>query len=84
MNYITIIGLLAGVCTTVAFIPQVQKIYCTHRTSDLSLPTYVLLSIGILFWIIYGVLLGRWTIIIPNASVLIMCGYVIIMKIKHG
>ena len=84
MNGILIIGLLAGLCTTLSFVPQIVKIYRTKRTRDLSLSTYVLLSAGLFLWIVYGIVLNQVPIILPNVIVLIMSLYIIILKIKNG
>ena len=83
-SYITLIGFLAGACTTVSFFPQIRKIYCTHRTRDLSLPTYVILGMGLFLWVVYGVAVKQIAIVIPNAVIFIMNTYIILMKIKYG
>jgi MtN3 and saliva related transmembrane protein len=84
MNEIMIIGLLAGLCTTLSFIPQIVKIYRTRRTKDLSLSTYVLLSVGLFLWVVYGVVLNQIAIVLPNIIVLGMALYIIVLKIKNG
>ena len=52
MNYITVIGLVAGACTTISFLPQIYQIYRTKETRDLSLPMFAILTAGIFLWII--------------------------------
>ena len=84
MDQIVIVGLLAGLFTTLSFIPQIAKIYRTQRTRDLSLSTYVLLAIGLFLWVIYGVVLRQIAIVLPNSVVLIMALYIIVLKIKNG
>ena len=84
LNEIVIVGLLAGLFTTLSFIPQIAKIYRTQRTRDLSLSTYVLLSVGLFLWVIYGVVLRQIAIVLPNTVVLVMALYIIILKIKNG
>jgi MtN3 and saliva related transmembrane protein len=80
----TIVGLLAGLCTTLSFIPQIAKIYRTGRTQDLSLSTYVLLSVGLFLWVVYGVASEQIAVIIPNILVLAMALYIITLKVKKG
>ena len=53
---IEIIGLIAACLTTYAFLPQVYKTWKTKDVSGFSLPTFSLFFVGILFWLIYGVL----------------------------
>ena len=61
-----IIGLLAAFLTTSAFIPQVYKIYKEKKADGISLTMYVILFIGVLLWLIYGILIGSLSIIIAN------------------
>ena len=84
MNYITIIGLVAAACTTIAFFPQILQVYRTKQTRDLSLPTFILLTTGIFLWLIYGILLESLPIILANSITFIGCFYIMIMKIKLG
>ncbi len=57
MNLVTVIGLLAGICTTGAMVPQVIKTLKIKQTTDISLLMYVFLSTGVLLWFVYGLLL---------------------------
>ena len=85
IDYITIIiGLVAAICTTIAFFPQLILVYRTKQTRDLSLPTFILLIAGIFLWLIYGILLGSLPIILANSITLIGCLYILIMKVKYG
>jgi MtN3 and saliva related transmembrane protein len=77
------IGLLAGTLTTASFVPQIIKIAQTRQTRDLSLSAYVVLSIGVSLWVVYGVLINQIAIIIPNTLVFFMGMYIVIMKIRH-
>ena len=61
-----IIGLLAAFLTTSAFIPQVYKIYKEKKADGISLTMYVILFIGVLLWLLYGILIGSLSIIIAN------------------
>ena len=79
-----IVGMVAAICTTVAFFPQLIMVYRTKQTRDLSLPTFILLTVGIFLWLVYGILLGSLPIILANAITLIGCLYILIMKIKCG
>lgn len=80
----TVVGLCAGACTTLSFLPQVRKVLRTRKTRDLSLWAYILLACGLLLWVIYGVLVKAVAIILPNTIVEIMCLWIIRMKIKYG
>ena len=58
MSWLTILGLTAGFCTTLAFLPQVIKTYRTRSTADISLGMFSVLVLGIALWVVYGALTG--------------------------
>jgi MtN3 and saliva related transmembrane protein len=66
------IGLIAGALTTIAFIPQVVKTYRSRSAKDLSLTMFLVFSIGILLWLVYGILINEWPVIIANAITLLL------------
>ena len=84
MDMVTAVGSVAAFCTTVAFLPQVVKVYRTKSARDLSLPMYVIFSIGVLSWLVYGLLDKSLPIIIANIITLFLALYIIGMKIKYG
>lgn len=84
MDYIVIIGLIAGTCTTISLLPQVIKTLRMKETRDISLSMYVILAIGLFLWIIYGSLFGSLPIILANTFSLILAVIVLILKIKYG
>jgi MtN3 and saliva related transmembrane protein len=63
----TAIGLFAAFCTTVSYVPQLKKCWDTGSTGDLSLKTFLVLSIGIAAWVVYGILQKDIVIIIANS-----------------
>jgi len=78
------IGYLAASLTTVSFIPQVWRILKTRQTKDISLRMYILFTCGVGMWLIYGLLLAAWPIIVANLLTLILAGIVLFMKLRHG
>ena len=62
----TVLGLTAGMLTTVGFIPQIVKGYRTKRMNDVSLIMPVLLSMGMALWFFYGMILGDVPIMLWN------------------
>ena len=70
MDSITALGLLAATCTTIAFIPQVIKNWRTRSAGDLSFGTFGLFTVGVVVWLIYGVLIGNLPIIVSNVVTL--------------
>jgi MtN3 and saliva related transmembrane protein len=84
INDITIIGLIAGTCTTISFIPQVIKTIKTKETKDISIAMYIILIIGILFWIIYGILIRDFPVILANSIAFLLTTIILILKIKYS
>ena len=84
LSLFTIIGLVAAVCTTSAFVPQVVKILRTRRTKDLSLLMYVILSTGIALWLVYGIFIIDWPLILANAVSLALVLPILLLKVKNG
>ena len=78
------LGTVAGLCTTIAFLPQVVKVWRTRSARDISLGMYAILAIGIVFWLAYGWILGIWPVIIANAVTLVLVAVVIAMKLRWG
>ena len=80
----TIIGYVAGTLTTVAYLAQVLRTLKHRRTKDISLSMYLILCTGIGLWLVYGVFIHSWPVIIANAVTLALSGAVLAMKIKFG
>ena len=83
MNPITILGLIAAAFTTLSFLPQAIKAIKTKNTKDLSLVMYSIFTIGVLLWLIYGVLVKDLPIIVSNAITFVLAVVILIMKIKY-
>ena len=79
MNWV---GALAGILTTIAFIPQVVKTWKTRSAGDISLLMFLLFSAGVLLWLIYGILLNAMPIIIANGITLALSASILVMKIR--
>lgn len=79
-----LIGSLAATLTTTAFIPQVWQIWRTRHTKDISLGMYIAFTCGVVLWLLYGVLLGSWPIIVANSITVCLAGAVLVMKIRFG
>ena len=78
------IGYAAAVLTTAAFLPQVIKSIRTRETKHISLGMYVLFCAGITLWLVYGLMLHAWPIILANVATLILSGTILFMKVKNG
>ena len=83
MDVVTLIGLAAATGTTLAFVPQAIKVIRTKHTKDLSLPMYILTTVGVLLWLIYGILLVNLPIIVANSITVVFSGIILWMKVRY-
>jgi len=77
------IGFFAAFCTTIAFLPQAIKVYKTKSTKDISLYMFLIFTIGVFSWLIYGFIISDLPIIFANAVTLILSFFILIYKIKY-
>ena len=78
----TILGLVAGCCSTAAFVPQVLKIRREGDTRAISLRMYVMRVAGFLLWLGYGFALGSTPLIVFNVLNLLLGGTVLALKVR--
>ncbi|WP_413294836.1 SemiSWEET family sugar transporter [Bdellovibrio sp. HCB185ZH] len=84
MDSVTLLGLIAGACTSLCGIPQVLKILKTRSGKDISYKTYLILSFGTALWIVFGVIQDEIAIILTNAVNLIINAVLLGLKLKFG
>lgn len=75
-----LLGYAAASCTTFSFVPQVVKIWRTRSAEDISTPMYVVFTLGVALWFVYGLALGAWPIIVANCATILLAGSVLWMK----
>jgi MtN3 and saliva related transmembrane protein len=83
MSIADVTGYLAAFLTTIAFVPQAHQSWKTRDLSGVSLPMYSLFSLGVLAWLIYGILIHSWPIIAANSLTLLLACIVLYLKISQ-
>lgn len=83
MDFITVLGLIAGTLTTIAFIPQLMKTWRSRSAKDVSFIMLVVFSTGVFLWLIYGIYLQALPIILANALTLIFNLIIVCLKIRY-
>jgi MtN3 and saliva related transmembrane protein len=78
-----IVGLLAATLTTVAFLPQMIKVWQTKSANDVSYAMLITFIIGVFLWLIYGILRQDIAVILANALTLIFNLTILWLKIKY-
>lgn len=79
-----IIGYMAATGTTISFLPQAIKTIQTKDTSGISLPMYILFTVGTLFWLIYGLSIDSYQVAIANAVTLVFASIILAYKLRYG
>ena len=77
-------GLVAGTLTTAAFVPQVYKTWRSRSAADISLGMFLLFSLGVLLWLLYGIAIDAAPVILANAVTLLLSLTILIMKVRFG
>jgi MtN3 and saliva related transmembrane protein len=83
MSSTELIGYFAAVLTTASFLPQVWHTFKTKDVSGISLGMYSVFVVGIACWLIYGVLLGSWPIMMANAVTFTLAAAILGMKLRY-
>ncbi len=78
----TVLGLVAGCCSTAAFVPQVLKIWREGDTRAISLRMYLMRVAGFVLWLAYGLALGSVPLIVFNVLNLLLGGTVLALKVR--
>ena len=78
------VSALAALLTTAAFVPQALHIIRHRETKAISLVMYVAFASGVALWLLFGVLIDKWAIIVSNAITLVLTLAIVGMKIRYG
>ena len=78
------IGYLAAMLTTAAFIPQAWLTWKTKRADGVSLGMYSIFTLGVALWLVYGLVIGAWPIVVANAITLALALFILVMKLRYG
>ena len=84
MQISDLIGYLAAALTTCSFVPQAMHTFRTRDVSGISLGMYSVFTVGIALWLVYGLALSAWPIVVANAITLLLAGTILGMKLVYG
>ena len=77
------VGYAAATLTTASFVPQALHTFRTKDVRGISLAMYSAFVVGILLWLVYGLLLAAWPIVVANAVTLTLATTILAMKLKY-
>lgn len=83
MENTTVLGLLAGTLTTISFLPQVIQTWKSKSAKDISLGMFVTFCAGVFLWLLYGIIIHNFPVIITNFVTLILSSSILWMKLKY-
>jgi len=84
MPMIDAIGYIAAFLTTVSFVPQAWLTFKTKDVRGISLGMYSAFTLGIALWLVYGLLIQAWPIVIANVITLALAAAILVMRLRYG
>ena len=81
-HHIEIIGYCAAFLTTFAFLPQAFHSWRTRDLSGISVGMYSLFTTGVGLWLIYGLIIERWPLILANALTFALALSILLLKLR--
>ena len=82
MNTVSVLGLVAGAFTTIAFLPQVLKTWRSRSAKDLSLGMFSIFTAGVAMWLAYGFMINDLPVILANVVTLILASTLLVFKLR--
>ena len=83
MQLIDIVGTLAAILTTASFVPQAWHTFRTRDVRGISLGMYSVFTVCVACWLVYGLLLSAWPIVIANCITLALAATILVMKLRY-
>lgn len=80
---IEVVGYIGATMTTLAFFPQTLKVIKTRDTRSISLAMYILFTLGVCFWLVYGLLIQSFPVVIANTITVVLSAIILLMKLKE-
>lgn len=77
------IGAVAAVCTTISFLPQLIRVYRLKSAHEISLIMFLVFSFGVFLWLLYGVFIRSFPVIVANACTLALSVAILALKIRY-
>ena len=77
-------GYAAAVLTTGSFVPQAVMTIRTRNTSGISLAMYVIFTLGVALWLLYGIAVKSGPMILANSVTLALAGTILALKLRFG
>lgn len=83
MQYVELLGFLAGFVSTISFFPQVLKVWKSGSTQGISLGMYIIYLLGLFLWVVYAWLIESHSLLITEAVTAFLVAYILVRKIRQ-
>jgi MtN3 and saliva related transmembrane protein len=80
----TLLGTTAAILTTASFFPQLLHLWRSRSAHAISASMYTIFAIGLLLWIVYGIAIGAWPIVIANSITALQAIAILWMKVRFS
>ncbi|HUY80203.1 MAG TPA: SemiSWEET transporter [Acidobacteriaceae bacterium] len=81
--FVNLTGSIAAFCTTLAFVPQLVRVYRLKSARDISLVMFLVFSIGESLWLLYGLFIHSMPVILANAITLGLALAILCLKLQY-
>jgi MtN3 and saliva related transmembrane protein len=82
-HWVEDIGFVAAFCTTAAFVPQLLRVLKLRSAREISLGTFLLFSVGVTLWLLYGLYTGSRPVIVSNMVTLGLSLSILYLKLRY-
>ena len=83
MEWTDILGITAGICTTISTLPQIRKAWRTKKVEDVSPWMFAVLMLGVFLWTMYGIARNDLPLIATNGASLALNSFMLYLMIRY-
>lgn len=76
------IGMMAAFCTTLSFVPQLIRVWQLRSAREISLAMFLVFSLGVFLWLLYGILIHSAPVILANGATLALSLAILTLKVR--
>lgn len=81
--WINIVGTAAAICMILGYVPQAWRTIRTRETDGIAMPTFVMMGLGSVFFVIQGIMMGNWPLMVTNAITTVASVIIVTIKISN-
>lgn len=81
-SVLNLVGILAGLGTTISFVPQLIRVWRLRSARDISLTMFLIYSLGVFLWMLYGIFLRAAPMILFNGITLALALAILCLKVR--